>query len=202
MDRRGRIALVSAIVLVAAVLALSVYAAPKKCNNGIDDDGDGLIDLADPGCSGLNDNTETSAALVCDDGVDSAADADSLADYRLVGGDPGCTSPTDTSEIDGQCDDLIDNDGDSLTDYPADPHCSSYSDNRELVDDSCSDSDGFDITVQGTVSGFTSGNPFSFTDSCLTGTVLLEHTCSGTSPSSLNYTCGGNFTGCSNGACV
>ena len=29
-----------------------------ECNNGVDDDGDGLVDTADPGCSGPNDQSE------------------------------------------------------------------------------------------------------------------------------------------------
>jgi len=35
------------------------YAQPKQCNDGIDNDGDQLIDMADPGCSSADDNDET-----------------------------------------------------------------------------------------------------------------------------------------------
>jgi hypothetical protein len=29
-----------------------------ECNNGVDDDGDGLTDMADPGCADPNDQSE------------------------------------------------------------------------------------------------------------------------------------------------
>ncbi|MDJ0869122.1 MAG: hypothetical protein QNK03_23650 [Myxococcota bacterium] len=45
------------------------------CSDGVDNDGDSLIDLADPGCNGSGSNIENPA---CDDGVDN--DADGLTD--------------------------------------------------------------------------------------------------------------------------
>jgi hypothetical protein len=66
------------------------------CANGRDDDGDGLIDLADPGCASENDSSE-------------------------VTHDSGCSSPDDPTEAE-QCRDGLDNDGDGLTDA-ADPGC-------------------------------------------------------------------------------
>lgn len=145
MDKKAKIATIFSIIAVSIVLALMVFAAPKKCNNGIDDDNDGLIDYPnDPGCSSLQDNTETGTAI-CDNGVDQTNDRDTLADFRLSGGDPGCISATDSSEIDGDCDDLDDetNDRDNLTDS-TDPGCTSTSDTSE-VDGQCddfSDNDG------------------------------------------------------------
>lgn len=140
MDKKAKIASISALVLALLVLALVVFAAPKKCNNGIDDDNDGLIDYpADPGCSSTSDNSETSSSLICDDGVDQTNDRDTLADYRLSGGDPGCTSPTDGDERDGACDDLDDetDDRDTLTDS-TDPGCTSTNDPSE-IDGMCDD---------------------------------------------------------------
>ena len=134
------------LIAVVAVLTLMVFAAPKKCNNGTDDDNDGLIDYpADPGCSSTGDNSETSTSLVCDNAADATNDRDTLADFRLSGGDPGCTSATDTSEIDGVCDDNVDDasDADSLADA-SDPGCTSTSDPSE-IDGQCddkSDNDG------------------------------------------------------------
>ncbi|MBP6912260.1 MAG: hypothetical protein KBB88_03625, partial [Candidatus Pacebacteria bacterium] len=68
-----------------------------QCNNGIDDDGDGLIDYpADPGCTSPTDDSEWNAPPVtyqCNNGIDD--DGDGLIDYPA---DPGCTSPTDDSE--------------------------------------------------------------------------------------------------------
>lgn len=140
MDKKARIAAISALVVVMSIVAIMVFAAPKQCNNGSDDDNDGLVDYpADPGCSAANDNSETSVSLVCDDGADQANDRDVLADSRLSSGDPGCSSVTDSSEIDGDCDDLDDeaNDRDSLTDS-TDPGCTSTSDASE-VDGECDD---------------------------------------------------------------
>ncbi len=44
---------------------------PTQCSNNADDDGDGLVDLNDPGCSNLYDNTEKNNEPIprCGDGV-------------------------------------------------------------------------------------------------------------------------------------
>ncbi|MBW2381795.1 MAG: hypothetical protein JRG70_20065, partial [Deltaproteobacteria bacterium] len=61
------------------------------CSDGIDNDGDGLIDLGDPGCS-------TSSARIenpqCSDGFDN--DGDGTADW---GGDPDCNGPSSNREL-------------------------------------------------------------------------------------------------------
>ena len=59
------------------------------CANGIDDDGDTLVDLADPGCSGASSETE---APQCNDGADN--DGDGHVDLT----DPQCTSASHASE--------------------------------------------------------------------------------------------------------
>ena len=55
------------LVVLLALSVLSLVAGPAgaldsrvnpQCNNGVDDDGDGLVDLNDPGCSRRADNTE------------------------------------------------------------------------------------------------------------------------------------------------
>ena len=83
--------------------AQTVYgaSATPACDNGIDDDGDGLVDLADPGCADAADGDERSAALVCDNGLDD--DGDGRIDFDPVtfadpafaagSGDPGCRDP-------------------------------------------------------------------------------------------------------------
>src|SRR3989344_1097059 len=272
MNKKAKIATIFSIIAVAAVLALMVFAAPKKCNNGVDDDNDGLIDFgvnqsgSDPGCSGAQDNTETSTSLVCDNGADATNDRDTLADFRLSGGDPGCvsatdsseidgvcddlddetndrdtltdstdpgctstsdtseidgecddvtdsgcTSTSDTSEIDGQCDDKSDNDGDTHTDYGAsqrDSKCASFSDNDESPKDSCSDTDGGQISgTQGTVSGDDESVPYSLTDFCVDAVTLTEYYCGiviqDYAPLNTNINCVANVTTqCVNGACV
>jgi MYXO-CTERM domain-containing protein len=61
------------------------------CMDGLDNDGDGLIDTADPGCA-------SSSALIenpqCSDGFDN--DGDGTADF---GGDPDCASPSSNREL-------------------------------------------------------------------------------------------------------
>ena len=87
------------------------------CEDGIDNDGDGTVDLSDPGCSSAGDDSELST-VACDDGLDN--DGDTFSDSA----DPGCASPADTSEQStAECDDGHDNDGDLLVDFPADTNC-------------------------------------------------------------------------------
>ena len=86
--------------------------------------------------------------------------------------------------------------------------------------DSCVDTDGSNINVQGTVSGFSNGTQYVDTDSCSSGKSVFEYTCSNVTPVVTNISCGtngfvgnnfclnGNVTrnyttnGCSAGACA
>lgn len=78
-----------------------------QCHDGVDNDGDGLIDYpADPGCANATDDSEND-------------------------GGPGCTVNCGSGSGTYECSDKIDNDGNGLTDYPADPGCSSATDNSE-----------------------------------------------------------------------
>lgn len=86
------------------------------CSDALDNDGDGDVDLGDPGCADANDLDERSPTLACDDGVDN--DDDGLVDSQ----DPGCPFATASPE-NPLCDDDLDNDGDGLVDF-ADPQCS------------------------------------------------------------------------------
>lgn len=90
------------------------------CDDGLDDDGDGLVDWGlDPGCTSPFDGDERDPALACDNGLDD--DGDGLADEA----DPGCLSPLDPSERGAlyECDNGLDDDGDGLFDYPDDDGC-------------------------------------------------------------------------------
>jgi len=107
---------------------------PRLCQNKKDDDGDGLIDAADPGCADPQDNTENDGTTQCQDGVDN--DGDGAVDSS----DPGCFDSkgkyqkTGASEDGGkkpQCSDGIDNDGDGGTDWPSDFNCASPTGNAE-----------------------------------------------------------------------
>lgn len=63
-----------------------------ECSDGIDNDGDGLTDLKDPGCSNSADTNEH-GTVACDDGIDN--DGDGKIDYPS---DSGCTSVVGTDE--------------------------------------------------------------------------------------------------------
>jgi len=66
-----------------------------QCGDGIDNDGDGLVDLQDPGCSNAGDNDEadeTPPATQCSDGVDN--DGDGRIDLK----DPDCINAEDNDE--------------------------------------------------------------------------------------------------------
>jgi subtilisin family serine protease len=94
-------------------IAEALVSLLTDCSNGLDDDGDGLIDLEDPGCDGADDLSEKAPGRVCDDGEDN--DGDGLVDFPE---DPGCLHPAFLLE-DPQCQDGIDNDGDGKMDYDA-----------------------------------------------------------------------------------
>lgn len=104
-----------------------------QCNDGLDNDGDGLTDLNDQGCTDSADNNEydvlTPPSPQCADGIDN--DSDNLTDLD----DPGCTGMDDDDEFNepapvAQCADGVDNDSDGLTDL-ADPGCEDFSDDNE-----------------------------------------------------------------------
>ncbi|MFC1732671.1 hypothetical protein ACFL6I_20400 [candidate division KSB1 bacterium] len=104
-----------------------------QCNDGIDNDGDSMIDFPnDPGCSSPTDDDETDTGTLpeCNDGIDN--DNDGLIDFP---DDPGCDDANDDNETDSvvdlpECSDGIDNDGDGLIDL-ADPDCQGTDDDLE-----------------------------------------------------------------------
>ncbi len=116
---------------------------PAQCNDGLDNDLDGLADYpSDPGCTTTADDSETTSAVAqCADGLDN--DGDSKIDYSGANTDPGCTSASDDSETDpplAACQDSLDNDTDGLVDYPSDPGCVSSVDTSEVNPAQCEDS--------------------------------------------------------------
>ena len=125
---------------------------PYACNDGKDNDGDGLIDGDDDGC--IRNATHAVADPIeeidCQDGFDD--DGDGLVDED----DPGCYlwsswenkliyTPFSNYERSGRykCDNGIDDDGDGLKDYRedglGDPECQSPFDNNEEDDPDCVD---------------------------------------------------------------
>lgn len=118
----------------------SEYPPVEDCGNVYDTDADGELDPADPACIASSGTRAKHPSLPCDDGLDN--DGDGYYDYNPLAttGDPGCSSPSDTSEKDDfpmyPCDDGIDNDGDGLVDFPDDTGCGSVSDGDEVTSSS------------------------------------------------------------------
>ncbi len=95
---------------------------PTECEDGIDNDGDGEIDVDDAGCGDdpSNDNEEPQ----CEDGIDNDGDGEIDVDDAGCGGDP-----SDDDER-PECDDGKDNDKDGDVDLD-DSDCSDNNDNNE-----------------------------------------------------------------------
>jgi hypothetical protein len=120
------------------------------CQDSIDNDGDNLIDMDDPGCTDENDNDESDTLdTECGNSIDD--DNDGLVDSE----DPGCwadhndpltydPSLDDESLATSQCQDSIDNDGDGYSDYPSDFGCESPQDYSEINDGPYACNNGLD----------------------------------------------------------
>lgn len=101
------------------------------CSDGIDNDGDGLVDCKDPDCKAVTICWENTL-LACNDLYDN--DQDGLIDCY----DSDCWQFSICFEKGAQCSDGKDNDGDGLIDC-ADPSCSSSSNCFENSPITCSD---------------------------------------------------------------
>jgi glycerophosphoryl diester phosphodiesterase len=97
------------------------FLATLPCVDGVDNDGDSLIDFPfDPGCFLRTGSSELGPSTVCENGIDD--DGDGLVDFM---DDPGCTSASDIGERIASlvCDNGLDDDGDGAVDYPEDDGC-------------------------------------------------------------------------------
>jgi streptogramin lyase len=102
--------------LVASIGATGVTVIRAACEDGFDNDADGLIDFPnDPECAEALDLEERENP--CGDRIDN--DGDGLIDYP---DDPGCRNVRSTTES-PSCNDGVDNDADGSADL-ADPDCS------------------------------------------------------------------------------
>ena len=102
------------------------------CSNGLDDDGDGVVDHPDdPGCDDPQDDDETDPIPPpqCNDGLDNDADD------RIDRDDPDCSSELDPTEGGEdpltECSDGLDNDENGESDWPEDRGCHSAGDPSE-----------------------------------------------------------------------
>ena len=107
-------------------LTIALTPAGAACDDGIDNDGDTLTDLEDPGCENIDDDNEFNEPLpACSNRIDDDDDG------RIDGLDPGCEGPDDEDEFNPPlCGDEVDNDEDELIDL-ADPGCTSLEDDDE-----------------------------------------------------------------------
>lgn len=112
------------------------------CRNGLDDDGDGVIDRADSGCDHENDDSEAGPEQgpLCNNGADD--DADGQTDSA----DAGCQPPLPGALLLADaCRNGVDDDGDGQTDYPADGGCSGWGDATEASENpGCANGDDDD----------------------------------------------------------
>jgi len=73
-------------------LGMNPFKAKTQCDDEIDNDNDGFVDLIDPGCISKNDESELDFTKECDDGLDN--DKDGYVDME----DHSCVSPIDVDE--------------------------------------------------------------------------------------------------------
>lgn len=192
MNKKGKIATIVALTLIALVVIGLVVAAPRwkrgpaACKDGSDNDGDGLTDWPnDPGCSSKRDRTETNPNVECDDGTDN--DGDGATDLS----DGCCTSGTDNDE--SNCGDGVCEGSETQGNCPAD--CG--------FPDSCADTDGGNvITTFGMTYGYLNNNAYNSSDYCVDTSNVMEYYCSGAYEQSSQQSCGTDGYGanyCSSG---
>jgi hypothetical protein len=94
--------------------SINCFCIPAQCADGVDNDSDGAIDLADFSCGGnATNNNESSPAAQCQDGADNDGDgAVDLADFSCG----GSKQRNDEANPKSQCQDGLDNDGDGAID--------------------------------------------------------------------------------------
>ena len=123
-----------AILGIGALAAITATSCGGRadCGDGFDNDGDGLVDVDDPGCDANGDlEAPDPQYAACGDSVDN--DGDGAIDLE----DPGCADPSDEDEYNvpiAACRDGIDNDGDGRIDFPRDPGCMVSLDDDEADD--------------------------------------------------------------------
>ncbi|MCX6780050.1 MAG: fibronectin type III domain-containing protein, partial [Candidatus Magasanikbacteria bacterium] len=104
------------------------------CDNNIDDDANGKVDCADTACALFADCKVKPKVEICDNNIDDDGNGKTdCADTACVN-DVNCEIKIPTTTEPGTkpaCSDGSDNDGDGKIDYPADPGCTSISDNDE-----------------------------------------------------------------------
>jgi hypothetical protein len=192
MNKQAKIAIMSVVAVATLLSVMLVFAGPAQCNDRIDNDGDGRVDLSDAGCGYKQDNSEAN----CGDNVCSASESagSCTVDCNVCG--DGVVAGSET------CDNGASNGACPSTCSTA---CTT---NTCIKPDSCADTDyGVVVFEQGTTYGTNSGTEYNYTDSCIDFDYLMEFSCEGTTLVASNYSCfvySANSTNvtCRSGACV
>ena len=126
-----------AFIAISLMVALSVTtivgsaAGFTECSDNYDNNFNGLIDEDDPACH-TDWNASNSSSY--DPNINAEHGSAPAGGGSGTWGD-GCPGGCSEPEPAPQCDDGRDNDNDGFVDYPEDPSCSSYNDNREAPKD-------------------------------------------------------------------
>jgi hypothetical protein len=88
----GLISQANGVKVSASPYTVDLPACPPQCGDGVDNDGDGRVDSADPDCSGPQDNSEVSEVTTigqCGDGIDNDGDGavDALRELNFQNGE-------------------------------------------------------------------------------------------------------------------
>ena len=155
-----------------------------ECNDKIDNDGDGWIDMDDSGCLKRGDPDESD----CGDGVCEGSESCTYCPEDC-GVCPTTTTISPTTTL-----------------PPTTTLVTTTIIVTTTIPRSCNDTDGGEVyTVKGTVSGYYLGEPYENTDYCVDSETLHEYYCLGNRHYSYSIPCI-NVTAtpmiCSDGACV
>jgi hypothetical protein len=146
-----------------------------QCSDGVDNDGDGLIDAADPGCHSDGNANNPASYVPSDNDESNGTIGSSTSPSKSSGGNDNGNGVKGSNGSGNnrkpQCSDGIDNDGDNLVDE-ADPGC--HTDGNANNRSSYNPND--DSEANGAVPASSSGLPFTGTDVltvALIGALLL-----------------------------
>jgi hypothetical protein len=139
---------------------------PPQCSDGVDNDGDGLIDAADPGCHSDGNANNPSSYVPSDNDESNGTIGSSTSPSKTTNNNNNNNNGAGVKGSKGsgnngkpQCSDGIDNDGDNLVDE-ADPGC--HTDGNAHNPSSYNPND--DSEANGAVPASSAGLPFTGTD--------------------------------------
>lgn len=89
-------------VLLCGLVIFSSFVSASQCNDGIDNNANGLIDLLDPYCKSADDNDESSFRGGAGDDLNAPRSLDCFFDTNSGAGDDGCVVHA-CCMIDGPC---------------------------------------------------------------------------------------------------